>query len=796
MLKTRTEAPGSPGIESRWARGDKDGVGTAYSPASKIWFTLWNGIVTEVYYPYVDKPQIRQLFLTYTDGVSFCHDEIHGMNHKIETMGNSSMGYRITGTDSVDRFSLIKEIVTDSYSPTLLIRFKIIKGANWNDNISFYLTVFPHIDGEGNNNHAYVLKRNGHTVLMADKNGTHLAMRSSSQLSQASAGFVGVSDGHSDLLSNMRMTHFYDNAESGNVALTAKVVLDANMEFVIGMSFGNSEVSALSSLNQSLSIPFAQQQAKFINAWEKKVSSLLDLTPYSGDGGRLYRTSYSLIMAHEDKTNFGAITASLSIPWGELSDDSNRGGYHLVWSRDLFNAVTGLMAAGDMETPLKSLIYLDANQLDNGSFQQNFWINGQPYWNGIQLDQIAYPIMLSYRLGKMNGLKQFDPKPMVYKAAFYLIMMGPVTQQERWEENSGFSTSTIAANISGLVCASSFASSEGKSDLAALFLSYADFLERNLEKWTVTHSGTLLADVPTHYVRINPAEFDSVSPDENLDGKMLKLKNILPGSQNVFPANTIVSTGFLHLVRFGIRSPDDPIIVDSLKVIDKVLKTDTPCGPVWHRYNNDGYGQTADGSGYSGTGIGRGWPLLSGERGHYELAAGHDTFPYVKALEQFASETMMIPEQVWDTVDLPENHLFLGRKTGSATPLVWAHAEYIKLLRSIKDSRIFDQIEEVKKRYVDDRSSLLKYEFWKMNRQIKVASSSIPIRFVLDHPFRLLLVKDEITEPSTDSIDTKIGMHYLDLDVSSYAHRDLSFRIWRLDDNQDYGSTFTIKIER
>ncbi|EQD63990.1 glucan 1,4-alpha-glucosidase, partial [mine drainage metagenome] len=184
--------------------------------------------------------------------------------------------------------------------------------------------------------------------------------------------------------------------------------------------------------------------------------------------------------------------------------------------------------------------------------------------------------------------------------------------------------------------------------------------------------------------------------------------------------------------------PDDPIIVDTLKVVDKVLKTDTPYGPVWHRYNNDGYGQAADGSGYSGTGIGRGWPLLSGERGHYELAAGHDPYPFVKALEQFASETKMIPEQVWDTVDLPEKHLLLGRKTGSATPLVWAHAEYIKLLRSVKDSRIFDQIEEVKKRYIDDRSSLLKYEFWKLNRQLKVVSSSIPIRIVLDRPVSLI----------------------------------------------------------
>lgn len=790
----KTEAPGSPGIESRWARGDKDGVGTAYTPASKIWFTLWNGIITEVYYPHVDNPQISQLFLTYTDGFSFCDDEIHGMHHKVETLGNSSMGYRVTSTDSSDRFTLIKEIITDSYSPTLLVKFKVIKNAGWNDNIAFYLTVFPHIDGEGKNNHAYVLRRNGNTILMAFKNNTYMALRSNSGLLEASAGYVGVSDGHSDLLSNMKLTHQYDDAESGYVSLTGKVHFDANMEFVIGLSFGNSEVSALSNLNQSLSIPFAQLQAKFVNAWEKKISSLLDLAPYSGDGGMLFKTSYALIMAHEDKTNYGAITASLSIPWGELSDDSNRGGYHLVWSRDLFNAVTGLMAAGDNETPLKSLIYLDANQLDNGTFQQNFWINGKPYWSAIQLDQIAYPIMLAYRLSKVNGLKQFDPMPMVYKAASSIIKIGPVTQQDRWEENSGFSVSTIAANISGLVCASCFSRNEGNIDLADFFLSYADFLERNIEKWTVTHSGTLLSDVNTHYVRINPAEFNSVCPDESLDGKLIKIKNFPPGSQDTFPANSIVSTGFLHLVRFGIRRPDDPIILNTLNVIDKVLKTDTPYGPVWHRYNKDGYGQAADGTGYSGAGVGRGWPLLSGERGHYELVAGHDPNPFVKSMEQFASETRMIPEQVWDTKDLEEKHLFLGQKTGSATPLVWAHAEYLKLLRSIKDSRIFDQIDEVKRRYIDDRSLLLKYEIWKLNRQLKEASASMPIRFIIDRPFRLLVQNGVISEATADSKDTKIGLYYLDLDVSSYSNRDLVFKIFWLDSNQESDSTFTINI--
>jgi glucoamylase len=792
--KPRSEAPGSPGIDPRWARGDKDGVGTAYTPASKIWFTLWNGIITELYSPYVDKPQIRELLLTYSDGATFCHDEIHGMKMEIDRLGNISMGYKITCTENDERFTLVKEIITDHYSPTLLLKIKIIKGKNWNDNIAFYLTLYPHIDGGGSSNHAYVVRRNGYNVLFAEKNSTFLAMRGNIPFPITTVGYVGDSDGHADLLSNMRITKEYDNAASGNVSLTAKVELDSNMEFVLAISFGNSEVSALSSLNQALSVPFEKQEMKFISAWEKKIANLLDLSAYSGDNGLLYKSSYCTIMTHEDKTNYGAITASLSVPWGEVSDDSNRGGYHIVWSRDLFNAATGLLAAGDMETPLKSLIYLEANQLDNGSFQQNFWINGEPYWVGVQLDQTAYPIMLAYRLSKMNALRRFDSTPMIYKAAAFLIATGPVTQQERWEENSGFSTSTIAANITALICASYFARLDNKLGLADFFASFADFLERNLEKWTVTHNGTILSDVQTHYIRINPADFQSECPSEEISGKMISLKNFPPGAENVFPANTIVSTGFLHLVRYGIRRPDDPIILNSIKVIDRVLKTETPLGPIWHRYNHDAYGQTVEGLGYAGTGIGRGWPILTGERGHYELAAGHDPFPYVKALESFGSDTMMIPEQVWDTTDMPEKHLYLGKKTGSATPLVWAHAEYIKLLRSIREGKPFDQVEEVKKRYLEDRSLLLNYEIWKKNRQLKEVSPLIPIRFIFERPFRLLINKDGGFEPTADSINTNIGLYYLDLDPSPYKDSSFSFKISWIDTGQVEDSIFSVSV--
>src|SRR5262249_19272988 len=133
-----------------------------------------------------------------------------------------------------------------------------------------------------------------------------------------------------------------------------------------------------------------------------------------------------------------------------------------------------------------------------------------------------------------------------------------------------------------------------------------------------------------------------------------------------------VGTEFLQLVRFGLRRADDPLIVGSLKLADALLRTDTPNGPVWHRYRNDGYGEHEDGRASDGTGVGRGWPLLTGERGHYELEAGNDAMPYLEAMAAMASPGGMIPEQVWDAEPIPEHRLFPGRATGSAMPLVWA----------------------------------------------------------------------------------------------------------------------------
>jgi len=201
---------------------------------------------------------------------------------------------------------------------------------------------------------------------------------------------------------------------------------------------------------------------------------------------------------------------------------------------------------------------------------------------------------------------------------------------------------------------------------------------------------------PRHYVRITSAIPEQADGTADPNTAVIQIAN--GGGEH--PARNIVGGDFLQLVRLGVRAANDPLIVDSVAVIDQVLKHELPHGPCWRRYNHDGYGQKADGSAYDGTGIGRSWPILTGERGHYELAAGRDPMPFIAAMEKFANKGGMLPEQLWDADNLPERHMKFGGPTGSAMPLCWAHAEYISLVRSANDGVCFDRIEPAFQRYV------------------------------------------------------------------------------------------------
>ena len=658
---SKGSAFGQPGIEPRWTHGDKDGVGTAFAASSRIWFTLWNGVITEVYYPTVDRPQIRDLQFLVTDGETFFHEERRDLKSKCERLSSHALGYQQTNEDHGGRYTIVKEIIADPHFPCVLQRVQLTGDEALISKLRLYALCAPHLQVGGWDNNGYVIEVAGRKILMARKEGIWLALGGSVQFSRASCGYVGRSDGWTDLASNFQMDWEFDHAPHGNIALTGELELNGNREFTMGLAFGDTEHSAISTLFQSLGTPFTEHLKTHAQEWEQSSAHILPLEKFSTDKGNLYRGSFSLLRAHEDKSYPGAFIASLSVPWGEAKGDADQGGYHMVWTRDMISSASAMLAAGDRVTPLRALIYLAVSQQQDGGFAQNFWVDGKPHWQGIQLDEVALPIILAWQLQREKALQDFDPYAMVLKAAAFLMRHGPVTQQERWEEASGYSPSTLASNIAALIGAAWFARDRGDKDIAKLCEDYADFLECHVENWTVTTEGALVPGIQRHYIRILPEDIGNAIPSEDPNSKVLIIKNHPAGARDSFPSKDVVDAGFLQLVRYGIRRPDDPLVVESLKVIDALLKVDTPVGPVWRRYNHDGYGQRADGGPYVRWGKGRAWPLLAGERAHFELSAGHDVKPLIRAIEGFASPTGLLPEQVWDESDRPEVYMFLGQ---------------------------------------------------------------------------------------------------------------------------------------
>jgi len=443
-----------------------------------------------------------------------------------------------------------------------------------------------------------------------------------------------------------------------------------------------------------------------------------------------------LLAAHEDKAHPGAHIASLSIPWGEQVTAVEAGGYHLVWPRDLYHAATSRLALGDVGAALRTLKYLGAHQNPDGSWPQNFWVDGWPYWEGLQLDEVEFPVLLAERLRQAEALNGFDPWPMVEKAALCIALCGPVTPQERWEENAGYSPNTLAVVISALVIAAEFARERKEEQLERYYLETADTWVTHLEAWTFTHCGALLPGHPEYYERIASLRPEDIRRGGTECRVFLPMRN--QGGFAQVSQCCMVDPSFLDLVRYGVRTAEYPQILSTLEVVDAMLEVQTPCGPAWHRYNGDGYGEHADGGPFDGTGIGRAWPLLTGERAHYALARGdrEQAMHLRTALECFANEGKLLSEQIWDVVDLPEKGLALGGGTGAATPLLWAHAEYVKVLRSLADGRVFDLVEPVFLRYQEHkvRSDLI---IWKFNHQVHTIHAAKRLRIEVHAPAAL-----------------------------------------------------------
>jgi glucoamylase len=505
------------------------------------------------------------------------------------------------------------------------------------------------------------------------------------------------------------------------------------------------------------------------------------------------RVSHKVLLAHEDKTFAGAFIASASIPWGYSKGDDDLGGYHLVWTRDMVKSAAALIACGAVDTARRALVYLACTQRPDGGFAQNFWVNGTPFWGGVQLDEVAFPIILAWRLWKLDKLGQFEMFAFVSRAAGFLVRYAPVTQQERWEENAGYSPSTLAAVIAGLICAADLARGHDSPELAVYLEEFADWIEGHLEDWTVTNDGILHPEVKRHYMRIQPPECgDPYANDGCADG-MVHIANRAPGEKADFEAREIIDAGFLELVRYGIRRADDPLIVDSLKVVDHVLKAETEKGPCWRRYNHDGYGQQKDGGPFLGHGKGGPWPLLVGERAHYELAAGRDVSELIETYERFASEGGMMPEQVCHVRNA--DGISTGDPGGSAMPLVWAHAEYLTLLRSVTDGRVFERLAAVEERYATRRARP-KLEVFKMRRPIKSIQPGYTLRITAHEDFRVNWTLDGWkTVQTADSANMRYVGSYLDLPTTPEQTGVLSFTLFWPNENRWEGRNFDVAIE-
>jgi glucoamylase len=767
---TDTYAPGWPGSDPRWNSSAKSGVGVSLSPLSQVWFTTSHGILNEIYYPRVDYACIRDMGFLVSDGKDFFSEEKRHASSCLEYLEDGVPAYRFTNTCNEGRYRIEKEILTDPSRDTLLqqIRFVPLEGAVTDYHL--YALMAPHIMNAGAGNNAWCDEYKGLPMIFAERENTAVAMACSIPFTARSVGFVGRSDAWQDISRNKQMTWRYQRAENGNVAMCGEIDLAAatDVPFVVAIGFGMNADEAGQRALASILDGFDYAKQGYMEAWRNWQQTVEDYSYPRKDNRSLFRISAATIQSHHAQQFPGGYIASLSVPWGFSKGDDDLGGYHLIWPRDLVEIAGGLLAAGATHASLSVLHYLRLAQEPDGHWLQNMWLDGSGYWEGVQLDETALPILLTNMLfhhGVLDkqGLEAF--LPMVRRAVQFLVKSGPCSEQDRWEENAGYSPFTLSALVAALLAAADMLALFGEKQTAAYLRETADTWNDNIEPWTYV-TGTELArqlDIEGYYVRIAPP---NVGETPTLEDDVILIKNI--AYQADMLSEKIVSPDALALVRFGLRRADDPRILNTVKAIDSLLKVETPMGELWHRYNHDGYGEHADGSPFNGTGIGRGWPLLTGERAHYELAAGNKerAAKLLGDMGNFSNEGGMIPEQIWDAEDIPEKELFFGKPAGSAMPLVWAHSEYMKICRSMHDGAVFDTPIQTRQRYlVQDKHSTL--DFWRFSRKLTTVTRRKKLRIEALAPFSLHWTKDDwASATDTQSRDTGIGVHLVDIPLS------------------------------
>ena len=660
-------APGAPGANATWNESNLQAFADSLGANSKVWYTLGDGELENVFYPQTDTPSTFGLQYIVTDGSTFADTEVSNTTHTISLADPTSLVWQQVNTNA--DFKITKTYIADPSRSVVDIQTTF-------DNLSskplqLYADYLPQLNNDGMGNTGGTDAASGDLVSANGQVASALA--ASTGFSQTTTGYVGTSsDGSQQLASSDKLTATYTSASAGgHIVQVAQIPVAAtgSTTFTLALGFDSTESAAISDAAASLQAGFSSLESTFEDGWHTWVNGL-NAAPGSVTGStqleQQYYVSLMELKADEDKTYAGGFVAAPNDPWG-TSVSANSGGdhgYHAVWTRDEYEMATTLLAAGDSTDANAALQYIfNYEEEPSGAVKQNTFLNGTAVFGSLQMDEVADPIILAYQLGATNSADWSH----IESLANYLVANGPYTPEERWEEIGGYSPSTMAAEIAGLVCAASIAAGNGATGLAATYQATAQSWASQLDNLTYTTSGPYGSG--DYFLR--------VTQDRNPNsGASIGIANG-GGSHD---DRTVVDAGFLELVRLGVRAATSPDITSSLPVVDSEIEVQTPEGPIWHRYNFDGYGETASGGDYTGAGVGNPWPVLTGERGEYDVADGNLTAAksMLSAMAGAANSGYQIPEQVWGGSSGTGGFTF-GQPDNSSTPLMWAMAQYVRL---------------------------------------------------------------------------------------------------------------------
>jgi glucoamylase len=737
-----TVAPGAPGAPSYFDLARKDCLGTAAGRGSKVWYTVAGGVLSDVYEPTIDNTDVSTLQYVVTDGATFTDLQARDMTYTVAA-DPTGMACTVTSTDAKHGFRLVTTYITDPASDTVLMstRLQALPGAGANlGRLHLYARLDAHVNGNGGGgsdnagaNSGVVDDPSGVPVVFSTNTVTNAVNRAyavptymalaATSARAASVGYAGTASDGLTQLDSARVLTPYNSAPGGHVVATEDVTPGGGHEVTLALGFGRTQAQSVSVTEASLAHPFGLTAASYLRGWVSYDASLR--TPPGNLRGSYY-LSANVLKASEDKTFPGAIVASLASPWGQsVQAGVNSGGkpsyfgsYREVFARDLYEAFTGLLADGDIGTARAATRFLfDRQQLPDGSMPRNSLLNGKaaPDTGGTQLDEAAYPILMAYLAGLGGDAALW--KGHIEPAADFLVANGPSLGVERWEEQSGYSPSTIAAEIAGLTAASAIAASHGDAARARLYQATADYFQRSIKGWTVTTSGP---DGPRYFIRLSKTGDPNAAISYNLGngGPTLDQRAVIDG-------------GFQELTRLGELPVSDPDVRASLGILDKQISVSTPSGTGYYRYGNDAGQGSADGYGDcyqpsqttcapsgapwppTGKGTGHLWPNLSGERAESDLAAGdrRGAQSLLQAIINFSSGVGLVPEQDWENPDLPASPYGSdpatasigftdGKAAGSASPLTWAQAQEVRLIASLGAGRNVDTPAVTTARYI------------------------------------------------------------------------------------------------